>query len=321
MHVARIGHRVTLWAFEQEVAEEIRREHRNSVFLPDVDLPAGLQGTHDPQEAVAGADLVLLVPPSKNMRDVSRAFAPHIGADATVAVATKGIEEESLDLMSEVLADTLPQVSPRRLVYLSGPTFAREVAKGLPTDITAASEDPGSSRRVQEAMHTPMFRVYASADPIGVQVGGAVKNVLAIATGAADGTGFGHNARAALITRGLAEMTRLGVSLGGDPLTFLGLAGVGDLILTCTGDLSRNRTLGKKIAEGLDPAEYLRTQKTVAEGYLTAAACWQLSQRQGVEMPITEQVFHVLHEGRPLADAVQRLVTRDFKDELQGIDL
>jgi glycerol-3-phosphate dehydrogenase (NAD(P)+) len=234
-------------------------------------------------------------------------------------VATKGIEEGSLRLMSEVLAETLPEVPPERLAFLSGPSFAVEVARGLPTDVVLASQGGRAAREVQPLLHAASFRVYSSTDPVGVQVGGAVKNVIAVAAGACDGLGLGSNARAALITRGLAEITRLGVALGADPLTFLGMAGVGDLILTCTGDLSRNRTLGVRVAEGVDPQEYLATQRSVAEGFSTSAATWALARKLGVDMPITEHVYHVLHRGRPLRDAALMLVSRGFKEELAGI--
>lgn len=320
-HSARSGHRVVLWAHEPEVADEIATHHTNQTYLKDAVLPEGIGATTDPREAVTGADMVILVPPSRHLRAVAETIAPSLARGSLVAVATKGVEEGSLKLMSQVLDEALPDVGEDRRVILSGPSFAREVYREKPTDLVAASRSPEACRRVQEVLHTPMFRVYASSDPIGVQVGGSVKNVLAIATGAADGLGMGPNTRAALITRGLAEMTRLGIALGGRALTFLGLAGVGDLILTCTDDLSRNRTLGKRVAEGADPAQYVAAQKTVAEGYLTSAACCDLAERSGVEMPITEQVFSVLHRGRPLAEAVHLLVTRSFKDELQGIEI
>jgi glycerol-3-phosphate dehydrogenase (NAD(P)+) len=260
-----------------------------------------------------------LVPPSKYLRAVSTSVAHAVPGAALVVVATKGIEERTLALMSQVLAETMPEVGTDRLAFLSGPSFAREVARGLPTDVAVASREMVAARAVQPLLHSPMFRVYTSSDPIGVQVGGAVKNVIAVATGACDGLGLGANARAAIITRGLAEMTRLGVALGANPLTFLGLAGVGDLVLTATGDLSRNRTLGKQVAAGADPAEYLARQRSIAEGYFTSAAAWALAQKLGVDMPITEQVYHVLHERRPLADAFTSLTERAHKDELEGI--
>jgi len=318
-HAARIGHDVTLWAFEPEVAEEIRSRHVNATYLPDAELPESLDASADVAQAVQGAEVVLLVPPSSHLRVVSESVAPALEEGALVVAASKGVEEGSLKLMSQVLSEALPRVPAERISYLSGPSFAKEVAAGLPTDVALASDGMTAARRVQELLHAPRFRVYTSGDPIGVQVGGAVKNVMAIATGVCDGLGFGANARAALITRGLAEMTRLGVALGADPLTFLGLAGVGDLVLTCTGDLSRNRTLGRKVAEGLDPSTYLAGQHTVAEGYSTCAATWELARKCDVDMPITEHVFHVLHRQRPLLEAVELLVSREFKEELHGI--
>ncbi|HJQ85810.1 MAG TPA: NAD(P)H-dependent glycerol-3-phosphate dehydrogenase [Candidatus Binatia bacterium] len=317
-HAARREHDVRLWALEPEVVEEVNARQLNSIYLPDAPLPAGIGAAADPAAVVRGADVVVLVPPSRHLRAVSRSVAPVVPRDALVVVATKGIEEESLALMSDVVAETMPDLGDR-LAFLSGPSFAREVARGLPTDVVVASRGMTAARAVQPLLHAPTFRVYTSADPVGVQIGGAVKNVIAVATGACDGLGFGANARAAIITRGLAEITRLGVALGADPLTFLGMAGVGDLVLTCTGDLSRNRTLGKKVAEGVDPRAYLASNRSVAEGFSTAAAANALAAKLGVEMPITEQVFHVLHRGRPLLEAVQLLVSREFKSELHGI--
>jgi glycerol-3-phosphate dehydrogenase (NAD(P)+) len=217
--------------------------------------------------------------------------------------------------MHDVVAEVLPG---RPLAALSGPSFAKEVATGLPTDLVVASKDEALAADLQTVLHSPMFRVYTSKDPVGVEVGGAMKNVLAIAAGTCDGLGLGTNARAALVTRGLSEMARLGVALGGDPLTFMGLSGVGDLILTTTGALSRNRALGMKVAEGVDPAVFLASQRTVAEGYLTAKAAFRLAQKLKVDVPITEQVFYVLHEKRPLFDAMKRLLTRAQKEELWG---
>ena len=318
-HAARLERRVLLWALESEVVGQVNAHHENELFLPGVQLPAALQASSDLEEVVKEADLVLLVVPSQHVRSIALRVAPFVADHATVLVAAKGIEERSLELLSTVLAQVMPAVLPERRVFLSGPSFAREVALGLPTDLVAACTGSAHVRKVQEILHAPTLRIYASSDPVGVQVGAAVKNVVAIAAGACDGMQLGTNARAALITRGLAEMTRLGVALGADPLTFLGMAGVGDLVLTCTGDLSRNRTLGKRIADGESPQAYLATQRSVAEGFATSAAAYALSARTGVEMPVTEQVYHVLHRGRPLLEALRGLVTRDFKDELQGI--
>jgi glycerol-3-phosphate dehydrogenase (NAD(P)+) len=318
-HAAKLGHAVTMWAFEPEVAEEINAKHTNSLYLPNAPLPENLKASPDATTVVAEAEVVILVPPSKHLRAVSSLAAGAVPSNALVAVASKGIEEESLKLMSEVLGETMPDVEEERLAFLSGPSFAREVVQGLPTDVVLASTRMVAARKLQPLLHAPTFRVYTSPDPIGVQVGGAVKNVAAVATGACDGLGFGTNARAALITRALAEITRLGVVLGAEPLTFLGLAGVGDLVLTCTGDLSRNRTLGRQVAEGVDPKEYLASRRSVAEGFFTSAAAHRLSQKLDVDMPITEHVYHVLHRGRPLLEAVRLLITRESKEELLGI--
>ena len=319
LQAARSGHAVTMWALEPEVVEDIEKRHENSIYLPKTKLPASIRATSDAQAAVASADLVVLVPPSKHLRSVSLKLAEFIPKSAVVAVASKGIEESSLKLMSEVLDETLPDVGESRRLFLSGPSFAREVADGLPTDIVVASKSEAPTKYVQGLLHSPNFRVYTSVDPAGVEIGGALKNVIAIATGACDGLRFGANARAAIITRGLAEMARLGVAVGADPLTFLGLAGMGDLVLTCTGELSRNRTLGLKVAEGMDPQEYLKSQRSVAEGYFTAHAAHDLGKKLGVEMPITDQVYNVLHAGRPLRDAIVMLMTRESRDELRGI--
>lgn len=318
-HAARLDHDVTLWAVEPEVAHAIESRHENTTFLSGVALPARLRASTDATAVVRDAELVVLVPPSEHLRAVSARVAPAIGPRALVVVASKGIEESTHALLSEVLAATLPAVGPDRLAFLSGPSFAREVAQGLPTDVVVASKGMDAARAAQVALHAPTFRIYASGDVVGVQVGGAIKNVIAVAAGACDGLSLGLNARAALTTRGLAEMSRLGVALGADPLTFLGLAGVGDLFLTCGGNLSRNRQLGMAIADGADPQQYVRSHKTVAEGYRTSAAAWALAQRLGVDMPITEQVFHVLHRGRPLLEAIRLLVTREQKEELVGI--
>jgi glycerol-3-phosphate dehydrogenase (NAD(P)+) len=318
-HLARLGHEVVMWAYEPEVAAEIDRAHTNAAFLPGVALPETVRASHEAARVAGDAEVVVLVPPSSHLRSVSAAIAGAVARDAVVVVATKGIEERSLELMSAVLGETMPSLEPERLAFLSGPTFAREVALGLPTDVVVASRGMVAARKVQALLHSVALRVYTSADPIGVQVGGALKNVMAIATGACDGLVFGHNARAALITRGLAEITRLGVALGADPLTFLGMAGVGDLVLTCTGDLSRNRQLGMQVAQGVDPAGYLAGQRAVAEGFSTSAAAYDLSRKLGVEMPITEQVYHVLHRGRPLLEAARTLLEREYKEELHGI--
>lgn len=314
-HAARLDHDVRIWAREPAVVESITKEHENLVYLPRVRLPSSLAASEDLSEVCRGAELVLLVPPAQHLRAVSELVRPHLAIGATVVVASKGLEERSLMLLSDVLRETLPDIGVERLGFLSGPSFARELGRGLPTDVVVASTGMTAARVAQSVLHSPLFRVYSSEDVIGVQVGGAVKNVIAVAAGACDGLKLGNNARAALVTRGLAEITRLGVALGGVATTFLGLAGAGDLFLTCSGELSRNRTLGLKIAEGIDARAWVAGQSSVAEGYYTAAAARALSLRLGVDMPITEQVHAVLHEGRPLLEAIKQLVTRDRKDE------
>jgi len=317
-HAARHEHEVRLWAREPEVARDVAERHENRLFLEGVPLPRSLRASTDAREVLAGAEIVLLVPPSTHLRRVAAAIAPDVPEGAKVVIATKGIENGSHALMAQVAADALAGVAPDALAVLSGPSFAREVASGLPTDVVVASSSDETAGAVADAFHAPTFRVYTSDDVIGVELGGALKNVLAIAAGVCDGLGLGTNARAALLTRGIAEMARLGVALGGQPLTFMGLSGVGDLMLTATGPLSRNRQLGVKIAEGLDPKAYLASQRTVAEGFSTAKAAWELAQKHGVDVPITEQVYFVLHEGRPLFDTMRQLLTRPQKHELWG---
>lgn len=321
LHAARKGHTVCLWSRDAEVLASVEKTRVNELFLPGFPLPEGVRVTQDRAEAVAGAELVVMVPPSKFLRDVASGLVTAIDPKAVVVVASKGIEESSLKLMSEVMAEVLPQVGPSRLAFLSGPTFAKEVAEGKPCNVVAASKDTAASSAVQELLHTPFFRVYGSGDPVGVQVGGALKNVMAIAAGAVDALDLGANARAGIITRALAEMTRFGVAMGADPLTFLGLAGMGDLVLTCTGELSRNRQLGVEVGKGADPAAYLAAKRSVAEGYYTARAAYDLAQKLGIDAPIVEQVHFVLHRGRPLMEALRLLMTREYKDELRGIRL
>jgi glycerol-3-phosphate dehydrogenase (NAD(P)+) len=318
-HAARLDHDVTLWAREPDVVADVNERNENRLFLEGVALPRSLRASANPAEVLAGADIVILVPPSAFLRNVAGAIAAHVPRSARIVIATKGIEENTLQLMTDVAAEVLTGHDPNDLCALSGPSFAREVASGLPTDVVVASKSSDAAGGVAEALHSPMFRVYTSKDPIGVEVGGAMKNVLAIAAGACDGLGMGTNARAALVTRGLSEMARLGVALGGDPLTFMGLSGVGDLILTSTGALSRNRALGIKVAGGIEAGKYLASQRTVAEGFLTARAAWRLAQKLGVDVPITEQVYYVLHEDRPLLEAMKMLLTRAQKDELWGL--
>jgi glycerol-3-phosphate dehydrogenase (NAD(P)+) len=256
------------------------------------------------------------VSPSHVTRQVMKDAVPFLDADATVVCATKGIEIDQLKLMCEVMDEVLPEPNRARAAYLSGPSFAKEMVQKLPTAVTVASLHPEIGQRVQQAFNSDYFRVYTVEDVIGVEVAGAAKNVMAIAAGISDGLGFGHNTRAAIISRGLAEMSRLGIRLGGHAITFMGLAGVGDLVLTCTGDLSRNRTVGLKLGAGKTLEEILTEMNQVAEGVNTAKALHGLSARLGVDMPIVEAVYQILYEGKSPRRAVSELMGRPLKKEL-----
>jgi glycerol-3-phosphate dehydrogenase (NAD(P)+) len=310
------GYAVDFWVFEEEVRSQIQNFRENRIFLPGIPLSEQLNPTGDLKQAVSGKDLVLMVVPSHLMRAVSQRMAGDVPDSTLIVSASKGIENKTHLTMSGVLAQTLPHVSENRIAVLSGPSFAREVALKSPTVVTVASKDPESATQVQHVFATPAFRVYTHDDVIGVELGGSVKNVIAIAAGIVDGLGLGLNTRAALITRGLAEIRRLGLRLGANPHTFAGLAGVGDLILTCTGDLSRNHTVGKKIGEGNSLQDILSGTRTVAEGVKTAESVYNLSCELGVEMPISHAVYFILYEGLSPKEAVYQLMTRDLKQEI-----
>lgn len=318
LYCHELGHHTRIWAYDDGLPEEVAASGENVHYLPGFPVPPDLRFTNDYERALDGTELVLLVVPSSFVREVTEQAAPFIPPDAFIASTAKGVERRTLAMMSDVLAQTLPHHAPQAS-YLSGPTFAKDLAAHLPADITLAAGDIETARRVQSVLHSPRLRVYASNDVVGVQLGGALKNVIAVACGAAAGLGQGASAVASLMTRGLAELTRLGVSLGANPLTFLGLAGVGDLTLTCTGELSRNRQLGQKLAQGKSAREVLDSQKAVAEGYYTAAAVHALAARNGVDMPISEAVYRVCHEDASILDEATRLMTRESKDELAGI--
>lgn len=311
--LARRGHDVMLWSFEPEVTASVNESHQNP-YLDGVTLPESLSATTDLAGAVRGADLVLSVSPSQFVARVMGEAAPHIRDDALIVSASKGIELDTLRRMDEVLADVLPGCGDRFCV-LSGPSFAAEVARGGPTAVVVASESVSAAERAQLLFQNPDFRVYTNSDVVGVELGGALKNVMALAAGAVAGLGFGHNTMAAVITRGLAEMTRLGLAMGAEKATFSGLAGMGDLVLTCTGDLSRNRTVGYRLGQGESLEEILADMKAVAEGVKTAEAVYALARRHDVEMPIAEQVYAIVHEGRSPPDAVRMLMLRDPKPE------
>ncbi|MDP9347730.1 MAG: NAD(P)-dependent glycerol-3-phosphate dehydrogenase, partial [Gemmatimonadota bacterium] len=316
--LARKGIPTTLWAHEPEVAEAIVREHRNPRYLSEVALDPGLRATPDMRKAVEGADVVISVSPSHVVRFVMREAARHMRSDALVVSASKGIEVETLLTMDGVLAEVLPAEASARSVYLSGPSFALEVGLEQPTAVTVASHSGAAALRAQELFQTEHFRVYTSTDVTGLEIGGSLKNVIAIAAGLVEGLGLGNNARAALITRGLAEITRLGVALGADPRTFAGLAGMGDLILTCTGALSRNRSVGVELGRGRPLEEILGGMTQVAEGVRTAQSARELSRRIGVEMPIVEEVHAILFEGRSPRRALEALMVRQPRPEHWG---
>jgi glycerol-3-phosphate dehydrogenase (NAD(P)+) len=305
------GYDVALWVHERELAEEINGAGRNSVYLPDVDLPRGLPATGDIREAVRKARYVVNVVPTQFTRAVFREVVQHIHEDALVISASKGIEQGSLKTVSEILGE----LSGIEAAVISGPSFAKEVIRRFPTAVTLAARSPETGLLLQEIFTTDYFRVYTHRDVLGVELGGALKNVIAIAAGICDGLRLGYNARAALITRGIAEITRLGERMGADKRTFSGLSGLGDLILTCTSPLSRNYTVGVRLGEGLKLSAILSMTRSVAEGIATAQSAFELSRRHGVEMPIVEQVYRVIYEDTDPAEAVRTLMTRSLKSE------
>jgi len=309
-------HPTVLWSRHAEHARQINQERANSRYLPGAELPASLRATGDIEEALREAQVVVVVVPSHALRQILRDARPFIPKDALICSATKGIENDSLMLMSEILVDELGQDAEPRLTYLSGPSFAKEVAAGVPTAVVVAGTSEPETHAVQRHFATDRFRVYSSDDVVGVEVGGALKNVIAIAAGAIDGLGFGYNSRAGLITRGLAEIGRLAARKGANPLTLAGLAGLGDLVLTCTGDLSRNRTVGFEMGRGRTLDDVLSTLGHVAEGVKTTKSAYDLGLKLGVEMPITGEVYRVLYEGKSprqaVVDIMNRALTREY---------
>lgn len=312
------GFGVDLWALEPDVVENINDKHENNLFLSGIPLSENVQASTDLESVVSDKKLVVIVVPSHVFRDVASRLAKDLLPSAVIVSASKGIENKTHLTMSGIMAEVFGEAFKNQLAVLSGPSFAREVAVKAPTVVTAASVVPEVAKFVQEVFAASHFRVYTNSDVIGVELGAAVKNVIAIASGIVDGLGLGLNTRAALITRGLAEIQRLGVRLSANPRTFAGLSGVGDLILTCTGTLSRNHTVGKMIGEGKTLAEILSSMRMVAEGVKTARSVYNLSNSLGVEMPISHAVYAVLYEGLSAKEAVFRLMTRDLKDELDS---
>jgi glycerol-3-phosphate dehydrogenase (NAD(P)+) len=315
IHLERLGAHPRLWGRDPVLMQEIRQTHENRRYLPGIQVPPGALATADAEEALAGAGIVLVAVPSHFVEAVVEATRPGIHAGATVVSATKGLEPRLGRRISVLLADLLPG---HPVAVLSGPSFAREVALGQPTALVIAASDGCLARDLQRALAAPAFRLYTNRDMIGVEIAAALKNVMAIATGLCDGLALGENARAALITRGLAEIVRLGVTLGARPATFLGLAGLGDLVLTCTGSLSRNRALGQEIARGRSLGEVEAGTPMIAEGVRTVSSALALARRAGIGMPICSEVGAVLFEGKAVGEALRSLLSREPRPEEEG---
>lgn len=314
-YLAQEGHPVSLWVYEPEVREAIERQRENAVFLPGFHLSERIRPTNDLAGSVDGVKVIISATPSHTVRGLWEELSPHVRENSIVISASKGIETDSLQTMSQVIDETVPEEKRISLCVLSGPTFAKEVSAGLPAAAVVASKDPLVARWAQTLFAGPTFRIYTGADVLGVELGGALKNVMAITAGISDGLGLGLSTRAAMLVRGMAEITRLGVAVGADAQTFSGLAGVGDLVLTCTGDLSRNRTVGLRLGKGENLEDILAGMKMVAEGIETAKAAKRLGEREGVELPIIEQTYRVLFEGQNPRLALQELMNRELRKE------
>jgi glycerol-3-phosphate dehydrogenase (NAD(P)+) len=315
IHLGRLGHDVPLWARTPQAAAALVAAGENTPHIPGIRLPPNVRPVGTLAEALAGAEMVVFVCPSSAVREVAEAVRAFLPSGAVVVTGAKGVEQDTLLTMSAVLEQVLTDHRSVRVGALSGPSFAREVAQGVPTAVTAAAAAVTVAEAIQKVFNGPTFRVYTSTDVIGVEIGGAVKNVIALAAGVSDGLGFGHNSRAALITRGLAEITRLATRLGADRQTLAGLAGLGDLVLTCTGDLSRNRTVGLRLGRGERLADVIASMNEVAEGVRNTTTVRALAASVAVEMPITEQMYLVLYEDKSPRQAVIDLMTRGLRRE------
>ena len=315
MLLADKGHDVTLWMYEKELAEETTRTRENRVYLPGFTLPSTIIITASLETAVRGKSFLLSVVPSHTVRAVTGQYVSFLEKDALIISASKGIEIDTLMPLSEIFIDVLPKEFHDRLCFLSGPSFAKEVARKMPTAIALASSDPVLGRKAQAVLSNDYFRVYTNDDIVGVELAGALKNVVAIAAGVLEGMGYGYNTMAALLTRGLVEMARLGVAMGGKPSTFAGLAGMGDLVLTCTGGLSRNRTLGARLGRGEKLDAIMKETRTVAEGVKTAKAARELALKYKIDMPIVDEVYQLLYEGKTPKLALRDLMARELKGE------
>lgn len=310
---------VKMWTLEGNVIEEMNNERTNKAYLPGVTIPENINVFADIEEALEDATAVVMTIPSQGFREVLRKVVPFLNKNQVVVNTAKGIEESSLKRLSEVFAEETDKVLQNNFVVLSGPSHAEEVSRGIPTTVVAAGQSRECCERVQDIYMTPRFRVYTNPDIIGVEIGGALKNVIAICTGISDGLGFGDNTKSALLTRGLAEISRLGVALGANPLTFAGLAGVGDLVVTCTSMHSRNRRFGIEVGKGNTVPEALKAVRMVVEGYYTTAAAYRLKCEIDIEMPIIEEAHAVLYKGANTAESVAKLMQRGKKHELEEV--
>lgn len=313
--LAEKDHDVTLWVYERDLAQEMARTRENRTYLPGFNLPASIQITSSLETAAKEKTAVVSVVPSHTVRTITGKFADLLSDETILITASKGIEIETLMPLSEVVKDVLPKQFHHRLSFLSGPSFAKEVAQKMPTAVALASYNPDIGKRAQKILSTPFFRVYTNPDVTGVELGGSLKNVVAIAAGALEGMGYGFNTVTALLTRGLAEMARLGMAMGANPITFSGLAGMGDLVLTCMGQLSRNRALGVRLGRGERLEEIMQGMKTVAEGFRTAKAARELAKKYNVDMPVVEEVYQLLYEGKDPKRALNDLMNRELKSE------
>ncbi|TVY11599.1 NAD(P)H-dependent glycerol-3-phosphate dehydrogenase [Paenibacillus cremeus] len=313
------GHQVALWSRNKDQVEEINSRHRNHRFLPNAILSERIRATDSMEEALQAADAVIIVAPSAAMRDVASQMQPFLSEQTTVVHATKGFEAGSLKRMTEVLSDELKGYDANRIVVLSGPSHAEEVIERRPTTVVVASIDKNEAEKAQDLLIAPYFRVYTNPDVVGVEVGGALKNIIALGAGLSDGLGFGDNAKAALLTRGLAEIARLGTAMGANPLTFSGLAGIGDLVVTCTSQHSRNWRAGSLLAQGLSLDEVLSRMGMVVEGVKTTQAAYRLASQYEIAMPITSELHHVLFDGKEPQLAVEDLMGRGRTHEIEDL--
>lgn len=307
--------RIRLWAYETDLVDRMAATRVNDVFLPGFELPAKVEPVSDLALALDGADIIVGVMPSRFARRLYGAMLPHWQSGMRLVSATKGLENGTLLRMSQVACQVMGEKFPPRVAVLSGPTFAREVARGEPTAVVVSSEDHDLAASIQREFSGPTFRLYTNHDPVGVEIGAALKNVIAIGAGICQGLGLGNNSTAALITRGLAEISRLAVAMGGQPRTLSGLAGLGDLVLTCTGELSRNRSVGIQLAQGRKPAEIVSSMTMIAEGVETTPAALELARKFQVDVPITEQMDSILRGARSPREAIRELMERTLKDE------